>query len=215
MHDQAGRVIAPRVEPAGKVLGAQEQRRERLVDAHPRRGEGRDDLRPAQSAEGVVVEDVDVVVEIDEPVLEHRRERKPRQGRQGQGHRYGHSLRDRVALGFVFPFPNAPGLAGDRLRVCRHGGFIPEGELEPRGPPFRTEAVNASPDRNSRQSGNRGGGKPVDGHKNLTGILHRFITPDRYAQATRRDRAENQQTRVGRAAAGTRRFSGRMRVVLG
>ncbi len=81
-------MIAPRVEPAGQVLGAEEQGTERLVDANPRCGERGDDLLPAQSAEVVVVADVDVVVEIDEPILEHRREREPRQGRQGRGHRH-------------------------------------------------------------------------------------------------------------------------------
>ena len=166
------RVIARRVEPAGKVLGAQEQRSERLVDAHPRRGEGGDDLRPAQPAEGVVVEDVDVVVEIDEPVIEHRRERKPRQRRQGHGDRHrhvpGNRDRHRVVLGFDLPLPVRCWTSPAIGFAPRHGKFIREGDssrflvwrepsLWPRvgaqQPPFRTEAVNPSPDRNSRQSG--------------------------------------------------------------
>ena len=126
VHGQAGRMIAPRVKPAGKVLGAQEQGTERLVDANPRRGEGGDDLLPAQSAEVVVVADVDVVVEIDEPILEHRREREPRQRRKGQGYRHGHPLGNRdghqVLLEFHPQFPHAAAFAGDRLRAPRHGG---------------------------------------------------------------------------------------------
>ena len=76
--------------------------------------------------------DLCVVVDIDEPILEHRREREPRQRRKGHRHRHRHRLGYRNGRQFLPRFhpqlPSAAAFAPDPLRAPRHGRFIRKGD---------------------------------------------------------------------------------------
>ena len=89
VEGQAGGVEDERVEPAGEVLGREEQPGQRLVDAEPEGSEGPDDLGQSEAAEVAVVLEVLVVVPVDETVVECREEGQQCDRRQGQRDRQG------------------------------------------------------------------------------------------------------------------------------
>ena len=84
MEGQAGGVEDERVEPAGEILGREEQPGQGLVDAEPEGGEGPDDLGQPEAAEVGIVMEVLVVVPVDEAVVEYREEGQQRDGGQDQ-----------------------------------------------------------------------------------------------------------------------------------